>query len=126
VLVDRHDEYARQAGHADLPDRDVRQTVVGVEDLGDHVVLAEHPPEAHMILSTLPDIPGRQFEIRGVVVVDGDVTVGGKSKPLVGASMQAIAKQASRLSANAVIDIKITRMSTSSWALTGTAVLVRD
>lgn len=79
-----------------------------------------------MILSTLPDIPGRQFEIRGVVVVDGDVTVGGKSKPLVGASMQAIAKQASRLSANAVIDIKITRMSTSSWALTGTAVLVRD
>jgi uncharacterized protein YbjQ (UPF0145 family) len=94
--------------------------------------------EVHMILSTLPAVPGRDFEIRGLVLAEGrTVEVGIKAldkmikaraeRPnSVSMAMQAIAQQAAQLGANAVVDVKVIRLSDSGWVVTGTAEVIQD
>jgi hypothetical protein len=77
-----------------------------------------------MILSTLPAIPDRNFEIRGLVLAEGFVGIG-KGPKSVDMSMQEIAQQAAQLGANAVVDVKVIRLSDARWVVTGTAVVIK-
>jgi hypothetical protein len=59
-------------------------------------------PEASMILSTLPDLPGRSSEVRGLVCAQGTLmAIGGAS---VQKMMQQLAGQAEALGADGVVD----------------------
>jgi hypothetical protein len=78
-----------------------------------------------MILSTLPAVPGRDLEIRGLVLAEGFSGFGGKIKS-VGQAMQAIAQQAAQLGANAVVDVRVIRLNGAAWVVTGTAVVIQD
>lgn len=60
-----------------------------------------------MILSTLPDLPGGKFHVRGIVYCEGvldGVLLGSTS---IDEMLQYIAKQASHLGADAIVDIKV-------------------
>jgi hypothetical protein len=74
-----------------------------------------------MLLSTLPQIPDRPMQIRGLVIAEGFHGLGGAKLP---AMMQSVVQQATQLGANAVVDLKVTRTGEHNWCITGTAVVV--
>jgi hypothetical protein len=82
-----------------------------------------------MILSTLPDLPGRTYDVISVVFSQTWLNPQGKHEEL-GNMFTRIAQQASHMGADAVIDIKIIAPSGTSRAfpaivVIGTAVKLR-
>jgi len=77
-----------------------------------------------MILSTLPDLPGRSFEVRGLVCAQGTLmAIGGAS---VQKMMQQLAGQAEALGADAVVDVRtVVAGDTPHCVVTGTAVKIQ-
>ncbi|WP_412539618.1 hypothetical protein R8Z50_27780 [Longispora sp. K20-0274] len=74
-----------------------------------------------MLVSSLPDVPGHTFEIRGLVFADcfpGSIGGGSLSKMI-----QTIIEQANGFRANAIIDVKLVT-SEKILCVTGTAVVV--
>jgi hypothetical protein len=74
-----------------------------------------------VLLSTLPNIPDRTFQIRGFVLAEGFHGIGGGKAP---GMIQSIIQQATQLGANAIVDITVVRTGENAWAITGTAVSV--
>ena len=78
-----------------------------------------------MLLSTLPTIPGRNYEVRGVVFSQATLGVigGGKLDKM----FNTIVKQASDMGADAIVDIKMTAPGGDSGfvVVIGTAVKLR-
>jgi uncharacterized protein YbjQ (UPF0145 family) len=75
-----------------------------------------------MLLSTLPTIPGRDFEIRGLVFSQASLnSLGGGT---VQKMVQEIIQQAGQFGADAVIDIKVVGSGSDhgTVVMTGTAV----
>ena len=74
-----------------------------------------------MLISTLPEVPGYSFEVKGIVVADATfhASKGGKALNLV----QALSDQAQRLGGDAVVDVKTILGGDSPYCvMTGTAV----
>jgi hypothetical protein len=74
-----------------------------------------------MLMSTLPELPGRTFEVRGLVSAEGVLmAVGGdKIKKL----MQALAVQAEECGADGIVDVRTVLSGGSPHCVvTGTAV----
>lgn len=74
-----------------------------------------------MLLSTLPELPGQKFEVRGFVYAQATLGAmgGGNTKKLV----QSLIEQAGGLGANGVVDLKTTIGGESGHCvMTGTAV----
>jgi uncharacterized protein YbjQ (UPF0145 family) len=74
-----------------------------------------------MLLSTLPDLPGRPFDVRGLAFAQATVT---RDKDIQG-MIQSIVEQAARFGADSIVDIKTIVGSGASWQrviMTGTAV----
>jgi hypothetical protein len=74
-----------------------------------------------VLLSTLPHIPDRTFQIRGFVFAEGFHGIGGSKAP---GMIQSIIQQATQMGANAVVDVTVVRTGEHNWAITGTAVAV--
>ncbi len=77
-----------------------------------------------MLLSTLPDLPGRSFEVRGLVCAQGTLmAIGGAS---VQKMMQQLAGQAEALGADGVVDVRtVVAGDTPHCVVTGTAVKIQ-
>ncbi|GIG60159.1 hypothetical protein Lfu02_45310 [Longispora fulva] len=74
-----------------------------------------------MLVSSLPDVPGHTFEIRGLVFADCfPGSIGGGNLPTM---IQTIIEQANGFRANAIIDVKLTT-SERILCVMGTAVVV--
>jgi hypothetical protein len=76
-----------------------------------------------MVVSTLSTVPGHTFHICGIVAAEGQ-SEGVAVKGLPDA-VNRIANQAGQLGGNAVIDVKVTRTGEHTYAVTGTAVMLR-
>ncbi len=77
-----------------------------------------------MLISTLPDLGGRLYEVRGIVIAHATLGTigGGNTQKLV----QQLIDQAGRLGANAIIDVKtVVGGDSAHCVMTGTAVLAR-
>jgi hypothetical protein len=72
-----------------------------------------------MIYSTLPHLSGKSFTALGIVVDEGFLGLGGHKLPQV---FSEIDRQAKSLGADAIIDIKVTRVGDSTFLIMGTAV----
>jgi uncharacterized protein YbjQ (UPF0145 family) len=70
-----------------------------------------HERSILMLLSTLPDIPGRTYDVIGVVFGRADIGIGkylgGKKATDLEDMFQDMVQQASRMGADAIIDIKM-------------------
>ena len=78
-----------------------------------------------MLLSTLPDLPGRPYDVRGLVYAS--VNLAGLGGGSVHTMVQSIVEQAARFGADAVVDIKtIIGGQYSHCVMTGTAVKLLD
>jgi len=73
-----------------------------------------------VLLSTLPDLVGHTFQVRGMVIASG---YGPSAQKEVPKMLQAITAQATQLGANAVVDVTVTRIGENSFIITGTAVV---
>ncbi|WP_018353006.1 hypothetical protein [Longispora albida] len=81
-----------------------------------------------MLVSSLPEVPGHTYELRGLVFQDYgfSVNVGGPPEGALNELVQAIVQQAQRFGANAIIDVKVVT-GDRILAVTGTAVrLIRN
>jgi hypothetical protein len=80
-----------------------------------------------MLLSTLPDIPGRTYDI--IAVVFSQTTVGPSSSGSLGNMFNDIIMQASGMGADAIVDIKMIAPGTAGYigivVVIGTAVKLR-
>ncbi|AWS44527.1 hypothetical protein [Streptosporangium sp. 'caverna'] len=76
-----------------------------------------------MLISTLPDLAGRTFEVRGFVLVDAQIAGSWSTDRLYKKVVQQLSEQAGRLGADGIVDVK-TVMSggSSTFVITGTAV----
>jgi hypothetical protein len=79
-----------------------------------------------MLLSTLPEIPGRTFEVRGLVMAHTTLRyAGGKGEKGIPEMVQRLIEQAHRLDADGIVDLSTVLSGTESWChcvMTGTAV----
>ena len=86
-----------------------------------------------MLLSTLPDLPGRTYDVVGVVFDCGDssASVGNQIRPpFLEKMFNSIVRQASDMGADAIVDIKMTApsgtdRSSAYIVVIGTAVKLR-
>ena len=77
-----------------------------------------------MLLSTLPELPGKTFDVRGLVCAEGVLMAvrGDRIQKL----MQDLAEQAERLGADGVVDVRtVVSGGSSHCVVTGTAVKIR-
>jgi hypothetical protein len=75
-----------------------------------------------MLVSTLPDLPGRTFEVRGLVVAEA--TLG--RKDTVQKMVQSLIEQAGRHGADGIVDLKtVVGGKYGHCVMTGTAVRIR-
>lgn len=78
----------------------------------------------YMLISTLPDLAGRAFEVRGLVVAQAQLGAigGGNTKKMV----QQLIDQARRFNADGIVDVKTVLGGDSGYCvMTGTAVKLR-
>jgi hypothetical protein len=77
-----------------------------------------------MLLSTLPTLPGRTFEVRGLVFAQATLNAlgGGNVQKMV----QTIIEQAGQFGADAIVDIKVVGSGSDNGTvvMTGTAVKI--
>lgn len=74
-----------------------------------------------MVISTLPELPGYEFEVRGLVCEYSALGAmgGGKTRKM----LESLTTQASQLNANAIVDLKtVIGGETGICVMTGTAV----
>ena len=78
-----------------------------------------------MLLSTLPDLPGTTFEVKGLVCAQGVLlAVGGDN---IRQLVESLAEQAGHLSADAVVDVQtIVAGNSGHCVVTGTAVKILE
>lgn len=77
--------------------------------------------EAAVLISTLPELPGHNYEVKGLVYEYSALGAmgGGKTRKMV----ESLADQARRLDANAIVDLKtVIGGDTGICVMTGTAV----
>jgi uncharacterized protein YbjQ (UPF0145 family) len=73
-----------------------------------------------VLLSTLPDLPGRPFDVRGLVFASASLgSIGGGN---VQKMVQTLVDQAGRLGADAIVDITTHMGGEGHCVMTGTAV----
>lgn len=75
-----------------------------------------------MLLSTLPDLQGRTYAVRGVVFDCGEKTL--IRRKVLENLFNSIIQQASDMGADAIVDIRVTKEG-SVFMITGTAVKLR-
>ncbi|MEU3532647.1 heavy metal-binding domain-containing protein [Streptomyces murinus] len=79
-----------------------------------------------MLMSTLPDLAGRSFEVRGVVYSSDSLTLRkNKSSEALQGIIQELCVQAAQLGADAIVDLKTAlggQESRTHCVMTGTAV----
>ena len=77
-----------------------------------------------MFLSTLATLPGVAFHVRGAVLAGASTHAlrPDKLNDQLAQVMNTIVAQAGQMGADAVIDVKVTRINDSSYVITGTAV----
>lgn len=73
-----------------------------------------------MMMSTLPELPGLTYQVRGMVSASGRGAFADKEMPK---ALDAIDRQAQAFGANAIINVTVTRVSEGSFVVTGTAVV---
>ena len=75
-----------------------------------------------MLLSTLPELAGLTFEVRGLVITQGVLlAIGGAN---VHKMVDSLAEQAESLDADAVVDVRTVLGVSGQCVLTGTAVKI--
>lgn len=80
---------------------------------------------AGVFLSTLPDLGGRAFDVRGLVIAHLQLTAIGRG-PVTEGLIQQLVHQAQQLGADAVVDIKtMVGGDNGHCVITGTAVKIR-
>ena len=78
-----------------------------------------------MILSTLPDIPGRNYDVIGVVLRNGRLYKPQCDDKVCDSVLTAIMKQATSMGADAIVDVKIITGVGHTIVVSGTAVKLR-
>ena len=74
-------------------------------------------------MSTLPDLAGRSFEVRGLVIARA--TLGGIGGGNIQTMVQQLVEQASRFGADGIVDLKTVMSGDAGYCvMTGTAVKV--
>ena len=74
------------------------------------------------MMSSLAEVPGHTYEIRGLCIVEGTPSIGGRK---IDKCVQDIRAQAGDYGANAVIGLTVVRSGENVWVMYGTAVILR-